>query len=251
MKASSGGDTALHLTGQSGLPKYVQLRNALVDAISEGRWSPGDKLPSEQVLAELASVSLGTAQRALRLLVEEGRLVRRQGAGTFVAQAHAPMGGPFQHFRFCGDDDDTILPIYTRVVRRFKLPPGTPMAELLRTHRVICIDRVFSIGGEFSLYVQTYFDARRFPELATIEPPKLTGVSFKDLISRKYHQPAAHYDQRLEVLTFPEDVCKAIDVPVGTAGARLHLVARDRQKDAIYQQQIYIPPNSRQLMISP
>lgn len=77
-------DTAqrIRMRRQEGVPKYVMLRNALAEEIACGRWGPGDKLPAEDVLATMTSLSLGTVQRSLRMLVEEGRLVRRHGNRT-------------------------------------------------------------------------------------------------------------------------------------------------------------------------
>jgi GntR family transcriptional regulator len=52
--------------------------------ISEGGLGPGDKLPSQRELAELAQVSLITVRRALEELERDGRVRRHQGLGTFL-----------------------------------------------------------------------------------------------------------------------------------------------------------------------
>lgn len=66
-------------------PLYKQARDVLAERLRHGDWHPGDRLPTEGVLAEELGVSLGTLRRAVELLVEEGALIRRQGAGTFAA----------------------------------------------------------------------------------------------------------------------------------------------------------------------
>ena len=71
-------------------PLYEQVRNVLVERLRHGDWHPGDRLPTESVLAEELGVSLGTLRRAVELLVEEGALIRRQGAGTFAATLAVP-----------------------------------------------------------------------------------------------------------------------------------------------------------------
>ena len=58
-------------------PLYEQVRNVLVERLRHGDWHPGDRLPTESVLAEELGVSLGTLRRAVELLVEEGALIRR------------------------------------------------------------------------------------------------------------------------------------------------------------------------------
>nr|WSY56252.1 GntR family transcriptional regulator [Streptomyces sp. NBC_00886] len=48
--------------------------------------APGDRLPSEQQLAETYAVSGMTVRRALQVLIEAKRIVGIRGRGTFVAQ---------------------------------------------------------------------------------------------------------------------------------------------------------------------
>ncbi len=50
-----------------------------------GTWAAGAKLPTEAQLAEETGLSLTTVRRAFDDLVQEGLVVRRQGAGSFVA----------------------------------------------------------------------------------------------------------------------------------------------------------------------
>src|SRR4051812_28433253 len=69
-----------------GVPKYVALSDAVLDAVNRDEWPPGARLPNESALAADLPLSLGTIQRGLRLLVESRVIVRRQGQGTFVAR---------------------------------------------------------------------------------------------------------------------------------------------------------------------
>ena len=65
---------------------FQRLREALRQLIDSGRLPPGSGLPSERELAEQLDLSRVTVRRALAGLVEDGLLVQRQGAGTFVAE---------------------------------------------------------------------------------------------------------------------------------------------------------------------
>jgi DNA-binding GntR family transcriptional regulator len=59
----------------------------MVDKLITARGlEPGDQLPTQADLAELANVSLITVRRALEELERVGRVRRQQGLGTFVAQ---------------------------------------------------------------------------------------------------------------------------------------------------------------------
>lgn len=61
-----------------------QLRADLLQKIENGSYAPGDQLPSESELVEAYGVSRVTVRAALRMLVDEGVLVKRRGKGTFV-----------------------------------------------------------------------------------------------------------------------------------------------------------------------
>ncbi|MFC4158498.1 GntR family transcriptional regulator [Chitinimonas lacunae] len=73
-------------------PLYVQVRDQIVTSIEAGEWHAGDMLPSEFELADRFRVSQGTVRKGLDLLEAEGVLRRRQGLGTFVAEADDGWG---------------------------------------------------------------------------------------------------------------------------------------------------------------
>lgn len=52
--------------------------------LSEGRWGPGDPVPSITTLSQEYGVARQTAAKALRLLEAEGLLTRVPGLGYFV-----------------------------------------------------------------------------------------------------------------------------------------------------------------------
>lgn len=64
--------------------KFRVLAAELRRQIRDGVRAPGDRLPTERVLAHVHGISIGTVRRAFDDLVAEGLVVRRQGAGTFV-----------------------------------------------------------------------------------------------------------------------------------------------------------------------
>jgi len=65
---------------------YIQVKEYILARIDSGKWPPDARIPSENQLVEALNVSRMTVNRALRELAAEGRLVRVQGVGSFVAQ---------------------------------------------------------------------------------------------------------------------------------------------------------------------
>src|SRR5450755_4302412 len=75
------------LPAASATPLYHQLTQALIDQITSQRWPSGSELPSEIQLCQQVGVSRGTLRRALAELARHGLVERKQGRGTFVAEA--------------------------------------------------------------------------------------------------------------------------------------------------------------------
>lgn len=67
----------------AGTPKYYRQKLRIIDLIAGA--TPGDPLPTERELAERFGTSRTTIRQALTELAIEGRVVRTQGRGTFVA----------------------------------------------------------------------------------------------------------------------------------------------------------------------
>jgi GntR family transcriptional regulator of arabinose operon len=72
------------------IPMYIQLKTYMMNQIQQGIWKPGDKLPSENELAEQFDVSRITVKNAMADIVEQGLIYRIQGKGTFIADSAAP-----------------------------------------------------------------------------------------------------------------------------------------------------------------
>ncbi len=242
---------ALAVPDALGVPRYLRLRNALAGAIAEGRWVPGGKLPAEYELAARAGLSVGTVQRALSLLVDEGILVRRHGAGTFVSRPEAPLVASFQHARFLDEETGRLLPVFAHVPRRALAPKPGAWCRHLQGDSVMCLERTQSVAREFLIYTRLHFDASRFPALAGADLRSLDGVSLKDALSRELHKQVARHSHWLQVRAFPGEVCRAMRQRRACVGTILEIAAYDRAGGVVYFQDFHIPPNSRRLVVTP
>lgn len=70
---------------EKSLPMYRQIMEFILQNINSGSWPVDFRVPSEAQLVKQFETSRMTVNRALRELTNEGRLIRRQGNGTFVA----------------------------------------------------------------------------------------------------------------------------------------------------------------------
>ncbi|MBI3690920.1 MAG: GntR family transcriptional regulator, partial [Mycolicibacterium aromaticivorans] len=66
--------------------RYQHVYDLVLGIMADRGLQPGDRLPSTTELAEIAGVSGISVRRALDELERAGKITRRQGLGTFVAE---------------------------------------------------------------------------------------------------------------------------------------------------------------------
>ena len=66
------------------LPLYAQIKDAILQKLSQREWKFDQPLPSESKMADEFGVSVGSIRHAVAELEDAGILIRRQGVGTFV-----------------------------------------------------------------------------------------------------------------------------------------------------------------------
>jgi GntR family transcriptional regulator len=67
-----------------GMPRYAQIYNTLSKRMQAGHYPVDMRLPTESELCDEFNASRFTVREALRRLVEQGMVLRRQGAGSVV-----------------------------------------------------------------------------------------------------------------------------------------------------------------------
>lgn len=233
-----------------GVPKYLALRNAIVDAIASGLWPERARLATEAEYAATLPLSLGTIQRALRALADEGVITRRPKQGSFVApnrggRMHAPL-----HCRFLDAAGTDFLPVYPKVLRRVAESGPGPWSAHLGEGRLLRIDRSLRIGDSFTVFGRFWFDADRLPALAALPLRKLSLENFKDIIWREHHEAVGRIRQFLSAAAFTPEVCRATGTRRGTQGQLLEISAYVGRASPVYYQELHIPPNTCRLYLA-
>jgi GntR family transcriptional regulator len=240
----------LRQPNRSGLPKYMLLTNALIEGITSGHWKAGDKLPTEEELAEITPFSLGTVQRALRSLAEQGILVRQHGLGSFVTDTKLRLEDPW-HCRFLANDGHSFLPIYSKVLKREQaVAPGSWTQHFPNARNsVIKIDRVINVDNEFNVFTQFYADRNLLPGLWEKPLAKLNGLNFKKLIAQESNVPITHVDHLVRLTRLDTDMASVLDVAANSPGIFLQAIARMGVSACVYYQEFFIPPTERVLSV--
>jgi GntR family transcriptional regulator len=145
-------------------PKYYAVKRHLLDII--GTLTPGSPVPTERLLMAQLGTSRTTVRQALAELVGEGRLVRRQGSGTYVAEPK--ISWPLRMTSFTEQANATGRAASTQLIDagrerateeigvRLRLRPGAPVHRIERLRLV----------DETPMALETsYLSAARFPGL--------------------------------------------------------------------------------------
>jgi GntR family transcriptional regulator len=248
------GQTLAHLNRHAPAKSlHALLSAAIVRCISQGDWGQGDRIPTEAELIELSGFSLGTVQRALRSLTEEGVLERKQGSGTFVSK-HSSRINDVAHVRFLTQDGQDLLSIYSKVLMR-SIAKGTGLWNIHfddPTVEVMQIDRLLTVNDEFEVFNRFYFDCNRFKKLAATELHELDGANFKTLLEQESAIAWGEVQETLQIVKAPAVVAKAMKLPPRTVVGLLE-ISRQEKGGAfpIYCQELYIPQAARKMQLLP
>jgi GntR family transcriptional regulator len=182
--------------------RYEQVMTLIERMIEENKLQPGDRLPTNKELGDMANVSLISVRRALDELERAGRVRRHQGVGTFVAAERiltspalaggllATMTGGVEHEQ-----------VTTRLI---DVTQGLPSADirtalaLNEQTTVWCIRRLRVIADRPMINETSYIPMALAPEL----DKALEGYrgSLYQLLGDRFGLVDAYEEQQLEIV---------------------------------------------------
>jgi GntR family transcriptional regulator len=197
------------------VPLYYQLFRLFQRFLFERHLRPGDRFPSEEMIANRFNVSRPTANRATRELLKRGWLYRERGRGTFVAD------GSLVELTLLSDElslseqfsGGRRLTSRTLDCRRKAASHDVAMALDLKPRELVfelrrlrCIDRRPILVSETSLA------AAQFAGFGT---KHRVGESLFAALRESYGTVVAHCERWLEASeVLDEDVAEQLQVPV-------------------------------------
>jgi len=248
---------ALIASTEDGLPKHIQLGNALVALIRSGDLKPGDQVFPEQQLASVAGMSLGTTQKALNRLAIEGWVVRKHGHGTFVANAQRSIAEVWRfqyldHFRFRDRVAQRLLPVHTELMQREIVTGPVICRSFLGNDPAgfVQVTRRIDVDAKFCCLSRMYLRASRFRALMQLPAHAFENVNLKEIFVEQFQAPTTGVSQSVGVETFDSWLCEFLSVPPLTAGLVLRIEATTTDEAPLSYQEIFVPPTIYLLDVS-
>ena len=140
------------------LPLFFVAKEEIRNFIIEKKLEAGDFLPSENELCQLLGISRGTLREAMRLLEDEGTVLRKQGIGTIISHRANPIQstldineGNTEMIQGKGMKPGTrdahfeVAPATKLVARELHLKPGDSVMVLTRIRTADDIPMAYTI----------------------------------------------------------------------------------------------------------
>ena len=195
------------------LPDVV--RSELRRAIIEGEFPPGSKLPNEETLCTRFNVSRITLREAVRGLIEDGYVNRRQGAGTFVTPGPALRNSLDTNFSYTEYLESTGIKVSKKVLDAVRIEADDEVIadlDLDKDDEVIVVRRVRIAGRKPAIYSVDTLPAD------IVDPKrdaKAFGQSLYKLLSARGHD-VDHARSILTPAIATAEIADILGVPPGT-----------------------------------
>ena len=210
-------------------PIYLQVQDHVLNLISGPDFAPGDRVPSERILAETLGVNRMTVRKAIDLLVERQILERNGTSGTRLPlpQVTRPIDlrsslGITRIIRDAGGEAGNRLLHFGEahatesISQRLRVPVG---AELIMFRRLWTVN-------DLPFCIETsYLPVARFPDL--IAENLVSGQSLYALLAEKYQVRSAATDREISVGISTDLEARLLKIDNGAPTLVLRLVAHD------------------------
>ncbi len=203
-------------------PLFESVGAALKHEIASGRFARADLLPGERELSQMLEVSRTTLRRAIAALVEEGVLVHRHGAGTFVRRSPPHVEQPLSRLTsFTEDMRLRGLAASSRVIERglfLPTPEELMMLDIKLSETVFRLSRLRLADGA-PMAIERAAVPMRFLGAA-----ERVGPSLYAALEAAGHRPVRAVQRLKAVLVGPAEAA-LLEVAESSPALDIHRVA--------------------------
>ncbi|MGH2627786.1 MAG: GntR family transcriptional regulator, partial [Anaerolineales bacterium] len=207
------------------------------------RTEPGQFLPSEPALARKLGISRSTLREAMRTFEEQGRIVRRQGVGTYVARPQRVIDAGLELLESLESLARKIgLEVEMGELQVEERPAREREGEGLTLRQgedVVCISRVIRTQGRPVAFLVDVLPRH------VLAPQDLRGVfrgSVLDLLLRRGRPPLGHSRTEISAVAAPGDLARRLQIQRGDALLRLGALLFSADGEAVDRSESYFLP---------
>ncbi len=215
------------------LPLYFQLKEWLMSQMAEGRFAPGDQLPTESALMQEFALSRGTVRQAINELAHEGRLYRLHGRGTFVSAPRVEHRMAQVLTSLVEDMHEQAIPFASKVLSRNAITGDGWLAGRLHVgpnDTVFFLERLGYAQSEPIVVTHTYIPAYLCPNLLDED---MTDCSLYKLLDAKYGIKVQRARRTLEPAPAEEYEARLLNIRKGSPIHLMETVAYDANDQPI------------------
>lgn len=214
------------------VPIYLQIRKNIYDKIISGEYKPGEKLPSEDKLAESFGVSRITINKALAELMNQEYLIREHGRGTFVSKMRKEGTGK-KKLGFSQSLTEKGFKVDTTVYEKKKEYPAKETAQLFGipiTQEIVHLKRLRHINQNPIVLQESYVLVDDCEKLLAVDFEK---ESLYDVMEKKFGTPVTNAKDTIEAVAAAGEVSEALQVEHGFPVLRSKRIARTRDNKVV------------------
>ncbi|MGO2751123.1 MAG: GntR family transcriptional regulator [Pseudoclavibacter sp.] len=240
------------MEANAGTSKYLAVRKSLLERIST--MEIGERLPAEPTLCAEFEVSRITLRHAVDGLVQDGRLTREHGRGTFVSE---PQAGVHYPERFADEvtgfhrqQTSAGHTVKTRVLRQGLAPASEAIAKLLGIDfaaTVVELVRLRFVNDQLHQYVVTYLPYERFPDAQTAD---FSEASLYAYLNERYGVTLHRNDLVVTVEEATPEIALNLDIAVGTRLLGISSTVFDADGRAVAQGTAWHTPENSEISLS-
>jgi len=199
-------------------PVYFKLQTLLLEEIENGRWTPGENIPTERELAKSHHLSIGTVKKAIINLVNEGYLYRIQGKGTFVAgMTLKPESIRYYRFLENFDDQEVELKIKLLDLRVTRgIEPANHFLHLRMNQSLFKITRLFYFDSKPVVYCISYLPHKMFEDLKSLTQQKFENIPLYMALEEIYGLPTIQNKELITAISANGAVAKKLKIRKGS-----------------------------------
>jgi GntR family transcriptional regulator len=201
------------------IPKYLQITSWLKELIQNGRYLPGEKLPSEVELSQLCGVNRNTLRQAISELTSIGFLRKEKGIGTYVA-AQSPVELKHklgQILSFADLMHASGVEVKTKILSKHVEIADEDIVNSLFLgpgKKVIVIRRVRAGNGIPLIYEESYLPGDIFDGIQEMD---LAGSMYK-IMTDHFKVSLIRSKQTISAVNLDKNIGSILELPESSAG---------------------------------